>query len=83
MSNLIPCPFCASEAKYFAHNDGGYGCSNMMCEPLYQKQLTKLQWNTRPIEEKQAAEIERLKTETAELKTYVEWQESEETNELD
>lgn len=61
-----PCPFCKSAAKDGDYEDYGTKCSNPDCD-LFQS-LQKDNWNTRPIEDAQAARIAELEEENALLR---------------
>ena len=60
--NLKPCPFCGSEAGKFEMVTyiPYIRCTNAFCE-LSKVKYSERYWNTRPIEDKQAAENQRLK----------------------
>lgn len=71
MSKLKPCPFCESELRIERNNSYWWvRCSE--CQYLSDYLATEEQAfelaNTRPIEDTQAAEIERLKIENARMR---------------
>ena len=59
---LKPCPFCGSKVKHLTKFDVVY-CSNVECGLHYENGggYTREYWNTRPIEDQQAEQNQRLK----------------------
>ena len=68
MSELKPCPFCGEQAMV---DKDFCGCSNGDCFNVGYMYLTS-EWNTRPIEDAQVAEIERLKADNARMREALE-----------
>jgi len=73
MAELKPCPFCRGEAIYTAFDGrpaigGGptYWCRCSQCT-MAQVVYTVDYWNTRPLEDELAAEVERLRERVSEL----------------
>lgn len=79
---LKPCPFCGENRTF---NDCRWGCKCAKCEASFwiPDANAKCNWNTRPIEDAQAAEIARLKAEVeAERNRHRAWTDYFQTNQL-
>ena len=67
-TELKPCPFCGGEAEFYSDEFGECVCCKSCGATIHNgvygeegRKLVSADWNARPIEDAQAAEIKRLR----------------------